>query len=741
MSSPNDNSMSAEDEQQVPAAMMRPDESGVADVPKMLARAVSEETAPTVPTKEASDHSSDHEDETNGTDKSESVAPVEVTVPDEEAPVEQTRLQEEISEMTTATITSTEKQDTISATDSAERLPTLDRTTSAESTRSSNSASTQKRRSATRATSGSSEFLARSRSKSYDSIDEDDDDVPPPPPPLEAGQNYTQPGAFRMSISETLDSEPLSSPPPLPPELVPAASMTFPTSSEEFVMLEASLVEDQGPPRSVDHDVERPMDPASPRPSMLVEAKPVKQGYNRKLVIGVVLLILLVAGVAAGVAVSLTSKNGDDSDRREGLTTSSLNETASSPPTPAPKDAATVYEEFQQRLPPYTIAALQNPASAQSQALEWLSAEENFTRYSDEQRMQRFALATLYLSTGGHQWTNKEGWLTNSSECKWYFHEDIVYSCVGKEFNGLGLIDNNLNGTLPMEIGLLTALDTLDISFNRNLRGSIPTTFGNLFALALISMSENELSSSIPKELTELGVLEYFDLEGNALTGTLHSEFAKITSLQDMYLSSNAFNGTLPPEFGDLKLLRTLWVRDNKLAGEVPVSYQGLPRLAHYDLSGNAFEGEPLTEAFLSSWSKLRLFDIGGNAFVGNMSSAIGVLDRLTYLDVYFNNFEGPIPTELGVLSSMQALFLEENLFTGTIPSELGQLSNVEVMHMYGNKLSGSVPTSLCQLIESKSLDLAVDCVLVQCDCGCNCDFTESKGDEDGGDGGDDGAL
>ena len=58
-------------------------------------------------------------------------------------------------------------------------------------------------------------------------------------------------------------------------------------------------------------------------------------------------------------------------------------------------------------LPNYTVAALQNPESPQTQAMTWLVTEhapEILRNYTTTRLHQRFALATLYFSTNGTQW-------------------------------------------------------------------------------------------------------------------------------------------------------------------------------------------------------------------------------------------------------------------------------------------------------------------------------------------------
>ena len=101
-------------------------------------------------------------------------------------------------------------------------------------------------------------------------------------------------------------------------------------------------------------------------------------------------------------------------------------------------------------------AALSNHSSHQFFAAQWLSNVSGFGFYSDQTKIQRYALATLYLSTSGYQWTNSQGWLTEQDECDWFNDSDYNGRCVNGELGRLYLHFNNLQGTLPPELALLS---------------------------------------------------------------------------------------------------------------------------------------------------------------------------------------------------------------------------------------------------------------------------------------------
>jgi Leucine-rich repeat (LRR) protein len=58
------------------------------------------------------------------------------------------------------------------------------------------------------------------------------------------------------------------------------------------------------------------------------------------------------------------------------------------------------------------------------------------------------------------------------------------------------LEENNLDGTIPSEMGLFTSLNYLELR-NNNLDGSVPSTeFENLTNLEILGLSENNLTEA-----------------------------------------------------------------------------------------------------------------------------------------------------------------------------------------------------------------------------------------------------
>jgi hypothetical protein len=152
-------------------------------------------------------------------------------------------------------------------------------------------------------------------------------------------------------------------------------------------------------------------------------------------------------------------------------------------------------------------AALTSSSTPQNEALYWLSQDPSLDSYSDEQKVQRFVLATLFYSTDGPHWVNSDGWISDSDECTWFSYTEL---CDGSgNLLQIDLRDNALIGTLPVELSWLASLEKLNLREN-SLSGQIPSEFGELKSLAFLQFAMNDLTGTVPSELarcTNLGTL------------------------------------------------------------------------------------------------------------------------------------------------------------------------------------------------------------------------------------------
>ena len=197
---------------------------------------------------------------------------------------------------------------------------------------------------------------------------------------------------------------------------------------------------------------------------------------------------------------------------------------------------------------------------------------------------------------------------------------------------GLSLYNSGLRGSISAEIGNLTELKNLDLSYN-SLSGSIPTAIGNL---------------------TKLGELE---LGNNSLTGRIPTAIDNLTNLQRLQLRNNDLRGSIPTAIGNLTNLKYLNLSGNNHTGTIPTAIGNLTNLEYLNFSRNI-------------WMS------------GSIPAAIGNLTNLEDLDLSYMNLSGSLPTEMSNLTNLQNVYLQYNrlrmgVLPGLIPTALSQLNLV----------------------------------------------------------------
>ncbi|KAM5574173.1 leucine-rich repeat receptor protein kinase HPCA1 [Rosa sericea] len=221
--------------------------------------------------------------------------------------------------------------------------------------------------------------------------------------------------------------------------------------------------------------------------------------------------------------------------------------------------------------------------------------------------------------------------------------------CHNMRVVSLKLSSMNLTGTLSGDIGQLSELQILDLSYNKGLTGPLPAEIGSLKKLSNIILVGCSFSGPIP---------------------------ATIGSLQELIflsLNSNGFTGSIPSSIGNLSKLYWLDLADNHLEGPIPVSDGGEPGL--------------------DMLSHCKHFHLGMNKLSGPIPSKL-FSSNMNLIHVLFesNQLTGSIPSSLGLVTSLEVVRFDRNMLTGPIPLSLNSLTNVSQLFLSNNKLSGPAP-------------------------------------------------
>eukprot|EP00850_Spirogloea_muscicola_P000085 SM000001S04487 [mRNA] locus=s1:416286:419391:- [translate_table: standard] len=188
----------------------------------------------------------------------------------------------------------------------------------------------------------------------------------------------------------------------------------------------------------------------------------------------------------------------------------------------------------------------------------------------------------------------------NNSKASAYHPSRI---CNGKVYQSAGMADNSgssfnsLTGSIPMELGKLQNLRTLDLS-NNHLDSNIPAQLGSAASISSLALSNNALSGGIPPTLASLSSLQDIYLDHNRLTGPIPAQLAMQTLLAAVDFSSNQLTGPIPPFRSTV--IASFNVSDNNLSGSIPMllasnfgssSFAGNPGLCGPPLAACSIQG------------------------------------------------------------------------------------------------------------------------------------------------------
>ncbi len=303
----------------------------------------------------------------------------------------------------------------------------------------------------------------------------------------------------------------------------------------------------------------------------------------------------------------------------------------------------------------------------------------------------RDALMALYNATDGPNWTNNTNWGSAQPLNTWFgVTTDALGNVVTLNLSNPGFVGNNLNGTLPDELGDLPFLTFLIITDNPNLTGPLPATIGNLNNLNFLSFRNNALNGPIPPVIGNLINLTNLTLGSNNLTGDIPNTIGNLSNLQSLNLDVNDLSGPIPDEIGNLINLLTLRINNNRLNGPIPASLANLVNLEDFLLYTNELSGE--IPVFLGSLINLRSLIISSNQFTGQIPPELGNLINLEEFNVGINDLSGTVPEALGNLINVRTFNIDAANLSGTLPASLSQLTDLVDLRIGQNNFEGLLP-------------------------------------------------
>ncbi|KAF3433157.1 hypothetical protein FNV43_RR24259 [Rhamnella rubrinervis] len=300
----------------------------------------------------------------------------------------------------------------------------------------------------------------------------------------------------------------------------------------------------------------------------------------------------------------------------------------------------------------------------------------------------------------------------------------------------LDLSTNSLNGTLPLSLANLTQVYELDVSRNKisgildsrlfpdgssqskngllsmknllfqdnQLGGRIPDEIGNLKFLAVLALDGNYFNGPIPPSFANLSDLSVLRLANNELSGQIPPKLGTLTKLSDLRFFTNHFSGVVPIELGNLSSLTVLHLAENNFSGHLPPQVCRSGKLLNFSAAYNNFTG-PIPVSLKSCQSLYRV-RLEYNQLTGYMDQDFGVYPNLTYMDLSFNKLQGELSPNWGQCWNLTLLQVAGNMIKGKIPGEIVQLRQLVKLDLSSNQLSGEIPSNIGNLSKLSLLNL-----------------------------------
>ncbi len=362
----------------------------------------------------------------------------------------------------------------------------------------------------------------------------------------------------------------------------------------------------------------------------------------------------------------------------------------------------------------------------------------------------REILDVLHRGTDGGNWTDATNWLSDEPLDEWYGVEADDSGNV----TGLSLAENNLIGSIPLELSGLDSLSVLDLREN-TLTGRVPADLGALKKVRDLLLSDNELEGPLPGYLGYMTGLRYLHIGTNDLAGVVPGSFARL-ELDTLYAAGSGV--CLPPSLdewhssiaradavarcsaslrvdvvdlpspnlyavGETATLSATYVsvEGDTTVGAAAMWSSGDPGVVSVDASSGrataASAGEAeVTAAYDSLTASIRVKVILPDddrevlQVLHDRTRGAGWTDRTNWLT------EQPLSAWAGVETDdsgrVVSLSLRDNNLRGPLHSSIGQLDRLATLDLSRNWITGSIPAEMANLTVLRELVLSANALV-----------------------------
>ncbi|CAI9779604.1 unnamed protein product [Fraxinus pennsylvanica] len=333
-----------------------------------------------------------------------------------------------------------------------------------------------------------------------------------------------------------------------------------------------------------------------------------------------------------------------------------------------------------------------------------------------------------HLDLSGVNLINQTSWLHHMTSFPLLEELHLDYSVEGLGYESFDIFPNSSlsklsilrlssnyltsSSTFRWMFNISASLKVIDLAGNQ-LEGPIPDSFGELFFLEDLVLSDNKLRGGIPSSLRNLHTL---DISSNELNGLLPDN-TTFSSLSRLDLGNNKLNAFHTQCLGQPLVLSELDLSYNQLK-RLPEGIEKLSNLSYLGMSSNLLE-DTITESHLSNFANLRELDLNSNSLTFNLSSDwippfqlyrlllshchlgphfpnwIQTQNFLGWLDISFAGISDAIPNWLWNMPFFTILDLSHNNITGKIPNLSSQSTQRSIIDLSYNNISGPIPSFL----------------------------------------------
>eukprot|EP00592_Proboscia_alata_P015579 CAMPEP_0194394034 /NCGR_PEP_ID=MMETSP0174-20130528/123631_1 /TAXON_ID=216777 /ORGANISM="Proboscia alata, Strain PI-D3" /LENGTH=852 /DNA_ID=CAMNT_0039189789 /DNA_START=100 /DNA_END=2654 /DNA_ORIENTATION=+ len=381
--------------------------------------------------------------------------------------------------------------------------------------------------------------------------------------------------------------------------------------------------------------------------------------------------------------------------------------------------------------------SLKNETSPQYLAMDWIVNHDgaNMALKEEDKIIQRYALAVFYFSTQGKNWNHQYNFLSDKDVCAWNGYKNSTRDNLD-QFSGvqrcdeagnvqnIELVSENLTGTIPSELGMLTNLVDLKFNFN-NLFGTVPIELSYISSLAEVDLVRNDLTGGM--EAFCSNDIEYGWLAADCLGGDNAKMQCSccdlcmpwlnyLPSAYPTYLPSGIPSKVMILSFSTAMEIFVPISGEESLKNETSPQYLAMDWIVNHDEANMALKDEDkivqryilavlyystqgknwnnqcnfLSEKDVCDWNEFT------NSAIDDSIQFSGITrcdeaKNVENINLVNENLTGTIPSELGMLTKLTDLRLHSNNLFGTVPVILSNISSLGKVELMRNDLTGDM--------------------------------------------------